>query len=230
MAPVSSSQKILKFENFELDLRAGELYKGGRKIKLQDLPLKILAILLETPGGLVTRDELREKLWAVNTFVDFDHSLNTAIRKLRRALNDRADKPRFIETLPRRGYRFLGVAKIESTAADAKSPSPAAEPPSGEGKWPAGTTLLLRGDEGYNFVCLPSSEDALKEKEKLEAANDNLGLSMLSAARKLLVVPSGTRVKVLEPRPDLSCCEVRILQGEFTGETAFVPGKYLRDA
>src|ERR1700732_1893652 len=104
----SPHEEILRFDEFELYLRAGELYKSGRKIRLQGLPVRVLAILLEMTGEVVTREELREKLWPANTFVDFEHSLNTAIAKLRRALNDDSEKPRYIETLPRRGYRFVG--------------------------------------------------------------------------------------------------------------------------
>ena len=100
----------LRFDVFTLDLRAGELYKSGHKIKLQEQPFRILAMLLAQPGQVVTREQLRERLWPEDTFVDFDHSLNTAVKKLRLALNDEADKPRFIETLPKRGYRFVGPA------------------------------------------------------------------------------------------------------------------------
>jgi Tol biopolymer transport system component/DNA-binding winged helix-turn-helix (wHTH) protein len=98
---------LLRFSSFELDLRAGELRKNGLRIKLQDQPFQILALLLEKPGELVTREELRERLWPADTFVDFDHSLNSAVKKLRQALSDDPDTPRFIETLPRRGYRFI---------------------------------------------------------------------------------------------------------------------------
>lgn len=105
----------LRFDVFMVDVRAGELYKSGHKVKLQEQPFRILAMLLEQPGQVVTREELRERLWPEDTFVDFDHSLNTAVKKLRQALNDEADKPRFIETLPKRGYRFIGPA-VESLA------------------------------------------------------------------------------------------------------------------
>ena len=110
MPSSTEDSPTLRFDVFTLDLRAGELYKSGRKIKLQDQPFQILAILLEQPGQVVTRERLRERLWPEDTFVDFDHSLNTAVKKLRQALNDEADKPRFIETLPKRGYRFVGPA------------------------------------------------------------------------------------------------------------------------
>ncbi len=99
------------FGVFEVDLRSGELRKQGLKIKLQGQPIQILALLLERPGELVTREELREKLWPTDTFVDFEHGLNSAIKKLRAALGDSADNPRFVETLPRRGYRFLPSVK-----------------------------------------------------------------------------------------------------------------------
>ena len=118
MAGASGSSGAVRFGVFEADLKAGELRKHGIRIKLQDQPFEILAMLLERPGELVTREELRLKLWPADTFVDFDHGLNNAINRLREALNDSADAPRFIETLPRRGYRFIaevnGCAKTAS--------------------------------------------------------------------------------------------------------------------
>jgi TolB-like protein/Tfp pilus assembly protein PilF len=98
----------LRFSTFELDLRAGELRKQGVRIKIQEQPFRILEMLLAHPGEVVTREELRARLWPADTFVDFDHGLNKAINKLREALGDSAESPRFIETLARRGYRFLG--------------------------------------------------------------------------------------------------------------------------
>jgi DNA-binding winged helix-turn-helix (wHTH) protein/Flp pilus assembly protein TadD len=103
----SQPAAILRFGAFELDLRAGELRKKGVRIKLQEQPLHVLTVLLQRPGGVVTREDLRSEVWPADTFVDFDNSLNTAINKLREALGDSADNPRFIETLPRRGYRFI---------------------------------------------------------------------------------------------------------------------------
>src|SRR6267143_6209176 len=97
-----------RFGAFEVDLSAGELRRNGIKVKLQEQPLQILALLLERPGEVVSRDELRNRLWAADTFVDFDHSLNAAIKRLRDALGDSAEHPRFVETVARRGYRFLG--------------------------------------------------------------------------------------------------------------------------
>jgi TolB-like protein/DNA-binding winged helix-turn-helix (wHTH) protein/tetratricopeptide (TPR) repeat protein len=96
-----------RFGSFEVDFRSGEVLKNGRRIRLQDQPLQVLGMLLEQPGEVVTREDLRQRLWPTDTFVDFDHGLNNAINRLREALNDSADAPRFIETLPRRGYRFI---------------------------------------------------------------------------------------------------------------------------
>jgi TolB-like protein/DNA-binding winged helix-turn-helix (wHTH) protein/Tfp pilus assembly protein PilF len=107
MSNPSKPVRKVRFAPYELDFHAGELFKNGRKIRLQDQPFQILAMLLEQPGMVVTREELRQRLWPTDTFVDFDHGLNNAINKLRDALNDSADAPRFIETLPRRGYRFI---------------------------------------------------------------------------------------------------------------------------
>src|SRR5215467_948098 len=114
MPSPSESSRRARFGVYEVDFRAGELLKTGRKIRLQDQPLQVLEILLESPGDVVTREELRQKLWRGDTFVDFDHGLNNAINRLREALNDSADTPRFIETLPRRGYRFVAEVRAEA--------------------------------------------------------------------------------------------------------------------
>ncbi|MCP5115143.1 MAG: hypothetical protein GY953_30290, partial [bacterium] len=100
-----------RFGAFEVDLRAGELRKSGVKLKLQEQPFRVLAVLVERRGEVVTREELRQQLWQDDTFVDFDHGLNTAINKIREALGDSASHPRFVETLPRRGYRFVGAVE-----------------------------------------------------------------------------------------------------------------------
>ena len=102
----------LTFGLYEVDLQAGELWKAGFRIKLQSQPFKVLAVLLERPGQVVLREELQERLWGKDTVVDFDHSLGTAINKIREALGDSADNPRFIETLSRRGYRFIAPVNV----------------------------------------------------------------------------------------------------------------------
>ncbi len=107
MCPGSEVGRIIRFGVFEVDLHSGELRRNGLKVKLQGQPFQILALLLERPGEVVTRDDLRSRLWPADTFVDFEHSLNAAIKRLRETLGDSAEKPIYIETLPRRGYRFL---------------------------------------------------------------------------------------------------------------------------
>ena len=113
---VNSSSSIVRFGTFELDLQTGELRHAGQKVKLQEQPFQVLATLLEHPGKIVTREELRNKLWPEDTFVDFDHSLNAAIKRLRDALGESADAPVFIETLARRGYRFIAPVNGSSAS------------------------------------------------------------------------------------------------------------------
>src|SRR5713226_2612713 len=112
-------QTTIRFGVFEVDLRAGELRKQGIKVKLQEQPLQVLQILLENPGAVVAREQLQQRIWPSDTFVDFDHGLYNAIKRLREALGDSAETPRFVETLSRRGYRFVG--KIECDAARMRS-------------------------------------------------------------------------------------------------------------
>jgi len=110
-----------RFGAFELDAQAGELRRKGLRVRLRGRPIEILRALLERRGELVTRDELRARLWTADTFVDFDHGLNSAVNKLREALDDTADNPRFIETIPRRGYRWIGpVEPIAPAPAEAR--------------------------------------------------------------------------------------------------------------
>jgi TolB-like protein/DNA-binding winged helix-turn-helix (wHTH) protein/Flp pilus assembly protein TadD len=117
----------LRFGVFELDLRAGELRKRGLRVRLQEQPFRVLEMLLEHAGEVVTREELQKRLWPADTFVDFDHGLNKAINKIREALGDSAESPRFVETVSRRGYRFLAEVK-DADAAPVRSPEPAIQP------------------------------------------------------------------------------------------------------
>lgn len=110
--PGSEVPRIIRMGVFELDLHSGELRRNGLKVKLQEQPFQILAFLLQHPGEVVTREELRRRLWPADTFVDFEHSLNAAIKRLRDALGDDADNPRFVETVPRRGYRLVADARM----------------------------------------------------------------------------------------------------------------------
>src|SRR4051812_41309168 len=113
MAETQASRQIVRFGAFEADMQTGELRKDGVKLKFSGQPFRVLAILLERPGGLVTRKELQERLWP-DTFVDLEDNLNTAVNKIREALGDSAENPRFVETLPRRGYRFIAPVERES--------------------------------------------------------------------------------------------------------------------
>jgi cholera toxin transcriptional activator len=121
--------KIVRFGIFEANLAAGELRKSGMRIRLQEQPFQVLAYLLERPGEIVTRDELRQKLWPADTFVDFDHSLNTAVNKVREALGDSASSPRYLETVARRGYRFLARAECVQSGREDATSEPVTSPP-----------------------------------------------------------------------------------------------------
>jgi cholera toxin transcriptional activator len=120
-----------KFDEFEADLRAAELRKNGNRLKLQMQPFQVLVALLERPQEVVTREELRQRLWPQDTFVDFDHGLNTAMVKLRDVLGDSASKPRFIETIAKRGYRFLGTAEVISDQPASTELKASAQPEAG---------------------------------------------------------------------------------------------------
>jgi DNA-binding winged helix-turn-helix (wHTH) protein len=219
MSPLGGPATVVRFDVFEADLRAGELYKAGRKIRLQVLPFQALALLLERPGEIVTREELQQKLWSADTFVDFEHSLNTAIKKLRHALGDDDKKPRFIETLPKRGYRF--ICTVQQTA---KPSTPAKEPAASSN---VGRMARLCADGKVPFALLGVDEATVTEREKLDTANDDVGLSLLIASQRLLMVANGTQVRILEVQPALSRCQVRILEGEHYGKTALVSLKDL---
>src|SRR3954470_23177127 len=116
MPEFTSSVRAIRFGVFEVDLRAGELRKKGIRIKLQEQPFLLLVTLLNQPGQIISREELRRALWPDGTFIDFDHGLGSAINRLREALGDSASSPRFVETVPRRGFRF--IAPIETVKDD----------------------------------------------------------------------------------------------------------------
>jgi cholera toxin transcriptional activator len=127
MALPENHSRIARFGVFEVDLSAGELRKSGVKIRLQGQPFQVLTVLLERAGEVVSREELQQKLWPADTFVDFDHSLNTAINKVREVLGDSASSPRYVETLARRGYRF--IAPVQQDAPKPPQPAPVPPPP-----------------------------------------------------------------------------------------------------
>jgi DNA-binding winged helix-turn-helix (wHTH) protein len=126
---LSSSSSIVRFATFEVDLERVELRKNGLKVRLQEQPFQVLVMLLKSPGEVVTREELRDSVWPQDTFVDFDHALNTAVKKIRAALGDDADNPRFLATVPRRGYRFIAPLDRELLTTMEPMPVPAPAPP-----------------------------------------------------------------------------------------------------
>src|SRR6266702_646802 len=156
MGTAKEQQGRVRFGAFEADLRTGELTKFGSRIRIQSQPFKVLSVLLERPGELFTREELRQRLWSDGTVVDFDHGLATAINKIREVLNDSAENPRFIETLARRGYRFLApVSPVDSLptieTSSAKLPLPAPNTPDTLSPRPA--TLRKSHRRRYAIAC-----------------------------------------------------------------------------
>jgi DNA-binding winged helix-turn-helix (wHTH) protein len=139
------ARRIFRFGVFEVDAASGELRKSGVRLRLQDQPFQVLVMLSDRAGDIVTREELRQKLWPADTFVDFDHSLNTIINKLREVLGDSASSPRFIETLAKRGYRFLPAVetvtsgKIDSYVSGSEAKDPIAKAPT--------SSLLTRSED-----------------------------------------------------------------------------------
>ncbi len=158
------SQRFFRFDAFEVDLCTGELRKHGTRLKVQEQPLKVLAMLLAQPGELVTREQLRKGLWSDDTFVDFEHGLNTAVNRLRAALNDSGEKPRFVETVGRRGYRFIapvtsnGSGQTETDAQRSASSSHVYE-------WPSdGRFIAPISSEEAKETGLPQSSKPLTER------------------------------------------------------------------
>jgi DNA-binding winged helix-turn-helix (wHTH) protein len=218
MKSSGNENKTVRFGVFVVDARAGELYRRAKKVKLQQQPLQVLAALVERPGEVVTREELREKIWPADTFVDFEHSLNTAIKKLRQALGDRAGKSKFVETLPRRGYRFLAPVEVEER-------KPAISPTSSamEGK-----IFALAAEEGVECVLAPVDPKSFEEWQRLVRLHDDVGISMMITDRRLLLLATGQNVRMLARDASTGLCEVRVLEGEHYGKTALVGRKALK--
>src|ERR1700688_3889877 len=127
---IPNQNRVFRFGLYELDASTGELRKDGKaRPRLQGQPLEVLLELLNRPGELVTREEFRQRLWPADTFVDYDHSLNTAVNKVREALNDSAENPRFIQTIPRRGYRFIAAIETIGDGATSRLQTANLEPP-----------------------------------------------------------------------------------------------------
>jgi cholera toxin transcriptional activator len=176
MPPSNREARLLRFGVFEVDLTAGELRKNGARIRLQEQPFQVLAALLQNAGQVVTRDELRERIWPADTFVDFDHSLNTAVNKIRESLGDSASSPRFVETLARRGYRF--VAPVESIAAATES-SPTQD---------MGTRAGAPAPHGLNDPATPAAEIALHPELHVPAPRRGLVRALFALIQAMYLI------------------------------------------
>ena len=219
MTTSANESRTVTFGEFVVDCCAGELYRRGRKIKVQPQPMQVLVALLEKPGEIVTREELRQKIWPADTFVDFEHSLNTAIKKLRQALGDRASNSKYVETLPRRGYRFLAaIAASERKSAVESSSASRLE----------GKVFRLVAEEGMECVLALADGKAFEEWQRLTRLGDDVGLSMMITEKRLLLLTSGQSVRLLSVDGQSGWCEVRILEGEHYGKTALINRKSLQ--
>lgn len=213
---------MLRFASFTVDGRAREIFKKGKKLEVQPQPMQVLVSLLENAGEVVTREELRQKIWPADTFVDFEHSLNTAIKKLRQALGDNAARPKYIETLPRRGYRFRGKVEAGGEKTGASVGVSVARP----GQL-AGKVFTLEAEKGIPCVMAPMDESCRKEWERLQSLEDDVGIAVMIAEKRLMLVEGGHRVRVLAAEDRAQWCEVRIMDGEHYGRTALVEKKAL---
>jgi Tol biopolymer transport system component/DNA-binding winged helix-turn-helix (wHTH) protein len=221
--------EVVRFGVYELDPRAGELRRGGVKIKIQEQPYQVLALLLEKPGEVVSREELKRRLWPADTFVDFDHSLNAAIKRLRDVLRDSADNPRFIETLARRGYRFLSpVTGVLPASVVPLAPVLAPHQPRGRNRasWIAAGIFLAAACISVGFHIgnraaraevprearltanspdVPVYRAAISPDAKLLAYTDPRGLFLREIAREdshQLWLPQGLKPNVVSWFPD----------------------------
>lgn len=176
--PTPSPEEKVRFGPYELDLYSSELRKNGRRIRIQQQPLRILALLLENPGELVTREKMRMLLWPDGLYVDFEHGLNRSVNKLRRALLDSADSPRYIETLPSRGYRF--IATIESQPIPL--PSAPAEAARSEGTKPDETVCPSTVSANLTSLMLPSYDSEPPVTRANEATTKFILRAILAAS------------------------------------------------
>jgi len=216
---IPDETRRLRFGPFSLDPRAGELFKRGKKVPVQLLPLQLLGALLENPGELVSREELKSRLWPAETFVDFEHGLNTAIKKLRKALGDNPAKPALIETLPKKGYRFIG--RLESNGASAPKGPPRTTAL-------AGKIFSVFAEDGIECVLAPVDGNSREEWQRLLSLGDDVGVAMMITNNRLLLIEVGKQVRVLSADCPQGWLEARILEGEHYGKTALLPRKSLR--
>src|SRR6202041_473110 len=170
MAEAARQLRLLRFGDFEVDLRSGELRKAGVKLKFGGQPFQVLIILLEQPGEVVTREELQKRLWP-DTFVDVEHNLNTAINKVREVLGDSAESPRYIETLPRRGYRFMG--RVDEVKLDDLMPQSLRRSRAAGSRGIQAVAVLpledLSGDPGHDYFADGMTEVLITNLAKIKA-------------------------------------------------------------
>ena len=240
--PAVNGSHVRRFGLFEVDLRAGELRRNGSKLKLQEQPFQILTVLLEKPGEIVSREELQSRLWPADTFVDFDHSLNAAIKRLRDALGDSAENPRFVETVSRRGYRFLAPVNEGETKTEVAEPivvTNVATPPKAKKFsylwWLAIAGLLLAGTiTAFLLRNVPNPQPRLTpltanpSDDRVRAAgispdgkylafSDETGFYLRqinSGETHLVTVPDGFDVRGLSWFPDSVHMVVTLVKGE----------------
>ena len=171
MSPPTPPACVLRFDVFELDVRVCELRKSGVRLRLQGQPLQVLATLLKHAGDLVTREELRAQIWKADTFVDFDHSLHNAIARLREVLGDSAESPRYIETLPRRGYRFMG--RVDEVKLDDLMPQSLRRSRAAGSRGIQAVAVLpledLSGDPGHDYFADGMTEVLITNLAKIKA-------------------------------------------------------------
>ena len=168
----SASPQIFRFGEFELDVDRAELRRGGRQVRLQPQPMKLLAMLLRNPGSVVTRDDIRAKLWADGTHVDFDQAVNFAVRQVRDALGDSADNPVYLQTLPRRGYRF--IAPVET-------PPRIDEADQHESREPGTTTVRLQKALWSNIAELKVAERRQRRMTMIMVVAATVAIAALAA-------------------------------------------------
>ena len=167
----TASRTIYRFGQFELDVDAGELRQNGRRLKLQPQPFKLLVLLIRRAGTLVSRDDIRGELWAQGTFVDFDQAVNFAIKQIRDAMGDSAERPLYVETVPRRGYRFIAPVDTGATAAGSSGGTPP----------DASTTVRLQKALWTNIAELRLADERRRKRMRIAIAGTVLLLAALAA-------------------------------------------------
>ena len=239
----SKRANVIRFGVFEINRDSGELRKSGTKIKLQEQPFKILEVLVERPGEVVTREELRRRIWPEESFGDFDHAVNVAVGKLRTALSDSAEVPRMIETLPRRGYRFIAPVKADGASTTPTTVEHFSERPLGEadlGKDPGSSPVVLPARKPVTH--LPSPETAPTRERRyfpatlvlaavLQAARQHKGIFLMGLLMLLVVTGYGIHPFFRAWRPVVPFQDFTITQATDTGnavEAAISPdGNYI---